>query len=234
MTIINIKEEEQPEQEFKQRVKWDWNNKSRQSFLDNGFTADKIPRHVAGVDIQVKEFLSKVDHKGKFVPVRSVTRIVRTKAIDWEDKYHKDKQFLYWFEDWSGKDWLGRDIAPVTDHLQGVYDKVIMEDIVNDFGDVEGSKFKETRKVHYIPFSKKAVDEIISTSNNTDKNNIKFIFKGNQMRTGDFTYEQFCNSTWDEMEEISRIAGGPKMFEHWNKFDVRTRQENFKKYQQVG
>jgi len=232
LTIINNKSEPvvQPEEDFssKSRIDRDWNNRSRLSYIEN---EQKIPRHIEGADFQVAQFLSKVDHKGKFVPVRSVTRIVRTRATDWDTPHQEKKDYVYWYEDWYGQDWLGRDIAPVTEHVQGVYEEVIMKDKINDYGDVEGKEKKGERIRYYVPFSKKAVDDIIATSNNTDAKNIKFIFKGNQFRTGDWTYDQFVNSTWEEMEEIARTPAGPTMFDHYQKQIVKERQEKIRNKQ---
>lgn len=217
-------------EDFKQRIKWDWNNKARKSYQENDLEIDDKQEHQ---DFQVKHFFSKVDHKKKYVPVRSVTKIVRCKAVDVDSKVQEQKEYLYYYENWYGKDWLGRDIPPVTDHLQGRYQEQVVADKIDDFGDVIGRERKDPRLRYYIPFSKKAVDDIISTSDNTDKNNIKFCFKGSQFRNDDFTYEQFVNSPYELMEEMLRTNGGPRMFEHWQKHDTRQRQENFKKYQQV-
>jgi hypothetical protein len=233
LTIINNEEEkvEQEQEDSKQRIKWEWNNKTRQSYIENGVSKDKIPRHVEAADYQVKQFLSKVDHKGKFVPVRSVTKIVRIKATDWDTEHQEQKDYLYWYENWYGKDWLGRDIAPVTDHVQGVYEEILMKDKINDYGDVEGRERNGSRTKYYVPFSKEAVDKIIATSDNTDKNNISFVFKSSQMRTGDYTYEQFCNSKREEMDEIARTPGGPSMFDHYQKQIVKERQEKIRNKQ---
>ena len=71
-------------------------------------------------------------------------------------------------------------------------------------------------KRYYSPFSKKAIDDIIATSNNTDKNNIKFVFKNDIHRCDQYTYEQFVISEWNLLGEILSCQGGPRNWEHLN------------------
>lgn len=148
--------------------------------------------------------LSQVDPKDKYPIIRDVTKIVRCKAPDPDDKYRKEKQFLYYYEHWHGRDWLGRPIEPVTDHVEGGYKRPIVEHRYDKYGDIiDGrDKIMGHDKVFYIPFSKEAVD----------KNNIIFCFMGDHGRRCDeYAYYQFVNNPWNLMQEMMSGNGGPRM-----------------------
>ena len=71
-----------------------------------------------------QQFLSKVDlRKGPIE--RTVRMIVRLKAIDWNDPKHTRKEWVYYTEDWSGKDWLGIPIDPFSEHVEGRYTECV-------------------------------------------------------------------------------------------------------------
>ena len=67
-----------------------------------------------------RRFLSKVDHN-KYPIKRTVTKIVRLKAIDYSEERRPLKEYLYYWEDWLGKNWLGQSVPPVRSHLEGWY-----------------------------------------------------------------------------------------------------------------
>ena len=103
----------------KPEVKIEYNNRSVESFVKNGF-ADAIPRSVYGPRGRMQQFLNKVDlRKGPIE--KTVTTIVRLKATDWNTKKHERKEFIYYFEDWTGNDWLGIPIDPFSEHIEGRY-----------------------------------------------------------------------------------------------------------------
>ena len=57
---------------------------------------------------------------------------------------------------------LGRTIPPVTDHIEGRYDEIVLEDVINKYGELEGQKMVGRREKYYVPFSKEAVDKAIA------------------------------------------------------------------------
>ena len=70
----------------KPEVKIEYNNRSYESYINNGF-ADHIPRSVYGPRDRMQKFLNKVDlRKGPIE--RTVRMIVRLKAPDWNDPKH--------------------------------------------------------------------------------------------------------------------------------------------------
>ena len=149
----------------KPEVKIEYNNRSYESYMKNGF-ADNITRSIKGPHDRMQMFLNKVDlRKGPIE--RTVTMIVRLRAPDWNSSTKKNerKEFIYYFEDWSGNDWLGIPIDPFSEHIEGKYTEVLMRPKLDErTGEHVDNVFAGTRESYYIPFSKKNVDEIIANS----------------------------------------------------------------------
>ena len=108
----------------KPEVKIEYNNRSYESYMKNGF-ADNIPRSIKGPRDRMQTFLNKVDlRKGPIE--RTVKMIVRLRAPDWNSsKKNERKEFIYYFEDWTGNDWLGIPIDPFSEHIEGKYTEVL-------------------------------------------------------------------------------------------------------------
>jgi hypothetical protein len=77
------------------------------------------------------------------------------------------------------------------------------------------------RHKYYIPFTKKAVDDILEKTN-TDKDTVKYYGRfglvpnsGFAFRNGEYTYDQFVNTTWEEFEALARRDGGPTGKVQW-------------------
>jgi hypothetical protein len=106
-----IKPETQPK---KPTIKY--NDKTYQSYIDNGF-ADNIPRDVEFPTEQKRNFLSRVD-ESKHPVQRKVTKIVKIKAVEPNSKKYEKKEYVYYQEEWSARNWLGQKINPV-DNIEG-------------------------------------------------------------------------------------------------------------------
>jgi len=188
----------------------EYNNRTEKSYLSKKLD---LPEYL---DYQEKHFLGLVEGDIE----RTVTKIVRLKALDYDTKEKKQKgtrkEFILYYENWYGKDWQGRKVAPVTDHIEGAYMEQETEPKV-----YQNKKIGDTRigqhEVHYIPFSKKAIDEIIqSHDQEEDKESILYCVKTSNMRNASYTYEQFVNSSFEECVSMMMTNGGPQMYE-WNK-----------------
>ena len=82
--------------------------------------------------------------------------IVRLKAPDWNSTKNERKEFIYYNEDWSAKDWLGIPIDPFSEHIEGRYTEVSMRPKLDErTGEHIDNVFAGTRESYYIPFSKK-------------------------------------------------------------------------------
>ena len=73
-------------------------------------------------DYQEQMFLRTVNTEKGGPIVRQVTRMVRLKARDYNsENKNATKEYLIFYENWYGKNWLEEDIAPVSDHIEGLY-----------------------------------------------------------------------------------------------------------------
>ena len=144
--------------------------------LSNGF-ADYIPRSVYGPRDRMHKFLNKIDlRKGPLE--RTVTTIIRLKAPDWNTKKHERKEFVYYYEDWTGKDWLGIAINPFSEHIEGKFIEATYRPKLDErSGEHVENVLTGNRESYYIPFSEKNVDEIIANSAHTDKHSIRYVVK---------------------------------------------------------
>jgi hypothetical protein len=199
-----------PDVPKKPEVKIEYNNRSYESFVKNGF-ADIIPRSVYGPRDRTQQFLNKVDlRKG---PIEKTVRsIVRLKAPDWNSstKKHERREFVYYSEDWTGKDWLGIPIDPFSEQIEGKYTEALYRPKLDErTGEHVDNVFAGTRQSYYIPFSKKNVDEIIANSAHTDKFGIRYVVKfGHEDSTdsiaqsmrNQFSYDMFL-WPWDKLYE---------------------------------
>lgn len=69
----------------------------------------------------------------------------------------------------------GAKVSPVTVHVEGYYQEIEMEPVINEWGEQIGNKRSGQHTVYYIPFSKEKVDEIIEISVGTDKDTVKYL-----------------------------------------------------------
>lgn len=136
-----------------------WNNKTVESFKDNGFWDPENPPHIS---FQERDFLQLVDERQGPIK-RKITKMVRLKAIDHTTEPLERKEFLIWYENWYGNNWQGVPIAPVTDHIEGQYHEQLKELRLDPkTGDAANYIRKGQREAYCIPFTKKEVDRVIS------------------------------------------------------------------------
>ena len=105
--------------------------------------------------------------------------MVRLKAPDYSTPTHERKEYVYYMERWEGVDWRGVAVNPVNEHMQGVYTKRAIRPVYDQRGEIASYKPDPTnnQKIYYIPWSKKAVEEILSKSAPVNKDNIVYTIK---------------------------------------------------------
>ena len=110
------------------------------------------------------------------------------------------------------KDRLGRRLPPVADNIEGFYQEQEKEPVIEKMKLV-GYKRSGQHIVHYVPFSKSKVDEIINSSVGTYKETIKYVVKMNSpdMRS-EFSYDQFVNFSHSECVDLMLKPGGPSKY----------------------
>jgi hypothetical protein len=198
-----------PQVEKKPEPTIEYNDRSYESFIRNGF-ADNIPHNISAPHDRILRFLSEVDiRKGPIE--RTVRMIVRLRAPDWDTKKNERKEYIYYQEEWTGNNWLGIPVKhPIGEHIEGKYTEVVMRPKLDErTGEHIDNVFGGTRESYYIPFSKKNVDEIIANSAHTDKSGIRFVVKFAVEDSPDsiaistrsqFSYDMFL-WPWDKLYE---------------------------------
>jgi hypothetical protein len=94
--------------------------------------------------------------------------------------------------------------------LEGKYYEQELEPRIDDDGMHLGDYRSGQHEVYYIPFNKKAVDEIIEKSVGSGKENIIFtIWISETIRDNTFTYDQFI-LPWEDVMKLELRPGGPR------------------------
>ena len=187
-----------------------WNDRTLKSYKDNGFY-DAENYNIPPIDKQELEFLSVVDERQGPI-VREISTMIRIKAIDYTTENKERKEYLYWFENWYGNNWLGVPIAPVTDHIEGMYYEQLKQLVLDPkTGDAAHYVRKGQREAYYIPSTKKEVDRVLAQYK-ANPQLIKFVVKfsnedspDGQMRSdsrGQFSYDQFTTWTFDDLYKL--------------------------------
>jgi hypothetical protein len=189
------------ESKKKKKPAIEYNNKTELSYKEQGL---EVPENL---NQQEKNFLSKVDPKIEPI-TRTVTKIVRQKTIDYSSPKRERKEYLVYYENWTGRDWLKRIIPPVTDHVEGRFEEIITEPVYQQ-QELAGYKYSGKRQIHYIEFSKEKVDEIIEKSMGSDRETIKFLFTDGPLGY-EFPYEEFVSRPYEELVAMLIAPGGPK------------------------
>jgi hypothetical protein len=136
--------------------------------------------------------------------------MVRIRAIDYDTPKLERKEYLYYVEEWNGKNWLGIPITvgAIGEHIEGKYQEVITRPKLDEqTGEHIENILAGTRDRYYIPFSKTKVDEIIKQSAYSNKHNIRFVVKFatedsieelNMATRQNFNYDYFV-APWDQL-----------------------------------
>jgi hypothetical protein len=191
--------------------------------------------------VQCREFLNEVDlTKGPKKIERTLSRMGRLRAYQRDPKTGKRVlvEWLIYYENWGIEpdnmcvNYLEEPVAPVTDNLEGVHKEPVTkpEYSYDDIGRKTriGHSLAGKSLVYEIPFSKKAVEEILERygidkgileMHGDDRENpagIKFYFyhgdgstTTHNLRTSGYSYKQFTECTYNEMYQLSIRPGGP-------------------------
>ena len=150
---------------------------------------------------------------------RSVVSMVRLKAPDYlgqekdKTKLPERKEFIYYQERWNGLAWNGIPLQPVAEHIEGYWVKQGTKPHWDDkTGEIDYYSLDpmKAQTIYTIPYSKKAVDDIIAKSANTDKDSIIFTIKFGSADNplgqhqsietrNQYSYEMFSSWSWNEI-----------------------------------
>lgn len=161
----------------------------------------KIPLSPDMEDKELTIFLTTVDPA---TVEKKISTVVRRKHINKSgDNQGRKTEYMLWYENWYGKDKNGHIIHPIS-HLPKGVDKGIETSKMTDAEGVEHYKVERDYWFYTVPFSAEKLDEILA-ENNVDIESVQYLVKG--IRTwGGFSYDEFRNLTFAELEERARTG----------------------------
>ena len=187
----------------------------------------ELPHDLTQQKIFLDTFLSKA--KEDKAPLQKIIMTMkRIPIVVRENGIATQKDFLEINSQLYSKDWKGDDLW-IREFVQGYhYEPEFSTTTKQDFetGDLIADKQHQgNKKVHDIELTdknrKEIVETIINDATGTFKDEIKFYYevptRGNAMgfRCGIYTYDQFINSSLDEMERLARTT--PSHLDHSKK-----------------
>lgn len=175
--------------------------RSYQEYLKIGIEEKDFVRADRPVTEQYKremDFLSKVNlDKGPLK--RRITKMIRQKV--------DGQEYLTFTENWTAYDWVGREIDPVTDRLEGMLSYPKMDIVLDEKGQRIGRKRNGMITKYEIPFSPAAVDKWLEETN-TPKDELKYTVKQpGGTRRCEGSYEQFLYP-WNQAVDAMMKDGG--------------------------
>jgi uncharacterized membrane-anchored protein YjiN (DUF445 family) len=191
----------------KQKPKLDYNDKTYQSYIENGFeNALQDNEKVNRVHDFKEDFLQRAAPPIKF----HVNSFMRLMAVDYDTPNQARKEFMTYSVDWLAKDFMGDDITEqqVLEHIEGVYQEQLKKKVTNQ-GRITGYERTGERTRYYIPWNRKAMDKLIDESVGSDKDTIRYTVKFQSNRT-QFTYEQFATLSYQELDELQQKHKEPR------------------------
>lgn len=167
--------------------------------------------------------------RSKFKEDKGVLQIIiksmhRRPIVTFDDKGKAvKKDVLSYISEFHGFDWLGNDLW-IRDHIDGVYYKPKFRTTTKldpETGDhIPEKVFDGMTEEYYIELTEKnrkqIIGDIVDKSNGTMIDAIKFYYHvpqsskgGMSFRCDQYTYDQFINSSLDEMERLARTTPSP-------------------------
>lgn len=170
----------------------------------------------------IRDFIARCDLKQ--APLRQeIFTMTRVKAPEYDDDGeqigNKKKEWIFYEIHYYGTDWLGRKLHAST--IEGKYQqqtKTVVTKWNPEREDYDASyELGQPVTRYYIPFSKKAVDDILKRTDNEDRKSeilryVRFNITpqgASSDRDNRYTCNQFVNSEFEHMEYLHKRLGGP-------------------------
>lgn len=177
------------------------------------------PRGILAVKARYEKFKSKFkEDKGPLqIIIKSMHR--RPKIIFDTTRKAIKKNFLTYTTEYIGHDWLGNEMRVIY-NIEGVFTKPRMKVTTKldpETGDhIPKKEYDGEVEEYYIELTdknrKQVIEDIINKSNGSAIDNIIFYehftgsIKGPPFRCNQSTYDQFINSSFDELERLARTS----------------------------
>jgi hypothetical protein len=173
-------------------------------------------------NVSAEIFFAKVDITKEPITQR-ISRMFRLRGLEYyKDKDGREKsrvkEFLTYDVNLEGLNWLGNTIKAHLSHEGRCDEPKKRVSVTVDENGRQHAQYVMSglRDKHYIPFSKKTVDDFLEKTR-TDNNTV--IYYGRitdgpgsikeRFRCNGYSYEQFVNTEWEDFEELAKRQGGP-------------------------
>jgi hypothetical protein len=166
--------------------------------LENEKDRDRSDRPVIEQYNREMRFLTAVNlDKGPLI--RKITKMIRFKD--------KGQEYLTFTEDWRAKNWVGIDIDPVIERMEGILVSPNMIPEINEQGQRIGRRKQGFTKKYEIPFNKENVDKWLEETK-TPRDEVIYTVNGPNALSGEcVVYEQFIYP-WNKAVDILMKDGG--------------------------
>jgi hypothetical protein len=210
------KEKEKKESKLKQELR-QWQKQTIDSYKKASLELPEFVDSKLNSKNQLNDFLRRANEQQA-----TIQKIIQTMKRIPKLTYDKDgkavkKDYLEVNSTLHAKSWEGNTLAPVIDYFEGYhYEPEFTTTYRRDMetGDMVASKtFGGDKKVYDIELTdknrKQIVSDIINNSLGSSIEQIKFYYqvpdslRGAGHRDGNYTYDQFINSSLEEMENIA-------------------------------
>jgi len=212
--------------------KIDFNERSLEAFEKEGL---EPPRDLLFKKAQQDKFKSKFkEEKG---PLQKIINSMHRRPKVTFDRNGKaiKKDFLTYHIEYHGNDWLGNRIS-VFDEIQGVCKKprmTITTTIDPETGNHVAKKQNDgVEEEYYIELTgknrKQVIEDIINSCSGSIVDSVRFYGhfpnspKGPSFRCDLYSYDQFINSSIEELERLGRKEGGPQGNAPYSSKDKKT------------
>lgn len=203
----------------------EFNEMTFESFTKQGL---QVPDGVEGGVFQKQQndkFMARF--KPEKGPLRIVIDSMHRRQVITYDKDGKavKKEYLTFRASYFGRDWLGNDLPPIRGQEHGRFLKpkfstTIHQDMTTGDQIAKKEYLGQTEVVCYIELTdknrKQIIQDIINESNGTLTDKIVFYghfpdsARGRAHRNNLFSFDQFINSSFDELERLTWREGGPQ------------------------
>jgi hypothetical protein len=192
-----------------------YQNKTIELFTKEGL---QLPQDIAGQKMYVEDFVRKV--KEEKAPIQKIiTTMKRIPKVVRDEKTGQARKIdvLEVHSELRGVDWKGNPLR-VIDYYDGFYYQPVFQTVTKGRDDDTGELILEKQpmginKIHDIVLTDKnrrqIIDKIINNATGTYRDEILFYYqvpssvKGSGHRDGNYTYDQFINSSPEEMENLA-------------------------------
>jgi hypothetical protein len=175
--------------------------RSYQEYVKAGLEndTDRSDRPVKEQYNREMKFLTAVKISDEKPLTRKITKMIRFKD--------KGQEYLTFTEDWRAFDWVGRQIDPVIERMEGILVSPRMDPVIDEKGQRIGKRKNGVTKKYEIPFSKENVDKWLEETK-TPKDEVIYTVNGPNALSGEcVAYEQFIYP-WNKAVDILMKDGG--------------------------